>query len=96
MRFPPDYPFSPPFIRVLRPRFQFLTGHVTLGGSICMQMLTKSGWQPSNDIESILVQVRAEILSDPSARLASHQTNVSYSLEDAKVAFQRMTQKYGW
>ncbi|RUS82216.1 hypothetical protein EGW08_010030, partial [Elysia chlorotica] len=96
MLFPPDYPFSPPFIRILKPRFQFLTGHVTLGGSICMQMLTKSGWQPCNDIESILVQVRAEILSDPKASLADHETNISYSLEDAKIAFQRMTKKYGW
>lgn len=96
MRFQPDYPFSPPFIRVLTPRFQFLTGHVTIGGSICMQMLTNSGWQPSNDIESILIQVRAEILSDPDASLATRQTNTAYSLEDARIAFKRMTQKYGW
>jgi len=25
--------------------------HITVGGSICMQMLTRSGWSPSNDIE---------------------------------------------
>ncbi|KAK3803298.1 hypothetical protein RRG08_021496 [Elysia crispata] len=95
MMFPADYPFCPPFIRVLKPRFKFLTGHVTLGGSICMQMLTKSGWQPCNNIESILIQVRSEILSDPKASLADHQTNVSYSLEDAKKAYQRMTKKVG-
>ena len=29
----------------------FVTGHVTIGGSICMEMLTKSGWRPTNDIE---------------------------------------------
>ena len=70
MKFPKDYPMSPPFVRIVRPRFQFLTGkrlslmdplhlllslsytgHVTVGGSICMQMLTRSGWSPSNDIE---------------------------------------------
>jgi ubiquitin-conjugating enzyme E2 Q len=44
--FPQDYPWSPPFIRVLRPRFQFRTGHVTMGGSICMELLTKTGWAP--------------------------------------------------
>ncbi len=27
-------------------------GHVTVGGSVCMQMLTRSGWSPSNDIEA--------------------------------------------
>jgi len=29
----------------------FTVGHITVGGSICMQMLTRSGWSPSNDIE---------------------------------------------
>ena len=28
-----------------------ISGHVTIGGSVCMQMLTRSGWCPSNDIE---------------------------------------------
>ena len=28
-----------------------LPGHVTIGGSVCMEMLTKSGWRPTNDIE---------------------------------------------
>ena len=31
--------------------FVYLPGHVTIGGSICMEMLTKSGWRPTNDIE---------------------------------------------
>ena len=26
MKFPKDYPMSPPFVRIVRPRFQFLTG----------------------------------------------------------------------
>jgi len=96
VQFPSEYPFSPPFIRVLKPRFQFLTGHITVGGSICMQALTKSGWCPANDLESILIQVRTEILSDPKASLDSSKPNVPYSEEEAKVAFTRMLQKYGW
>ncbi len=28
-----------------------VAGHVTIGGSVCMEMLTKSGWTPTNDIE---------------------------------------------
>jgi len=47
MTFPQEYPNKPPFIRVLKPRFQHLTGHITLGGSICMQLLTTSGWSPA-------------------------------------------------
>lgn len=26
MKFPKDYPMNPPFVRILRPRFMFLTG----------------------------------------------------------------------
>ena len=51
MTFPNEYPMKPPFVRVVRPRFKFLTGHITIGGSICMEVLTSSGWSPSNDIE---------------------------------------------
>lgn len=43
MRFPEGFPFEPPFIRVVSPRFAFHTGHITIGGSICMQILTNSG-----------------------------------------------------
>ena len=39
-----NYPFAPPFARVILPRFKFKSGHVTTGGSICMQLLTTSGW----------------------------------------------------
>ncbi|XP_064393657.1 ubiquitin-conjugating enzyme E2Q-like protein 1 isoform X2 [Halichondria panicea] len=96
MKFPKDYPMNPPFVRILRPRFKFLTGHVTVGGSICMQMLTRSGWTPSNDIESILVQIRSEIISDPNTRLDSGRPDVEYSESEATVAFERMVHKYGW
>ena len=47
MRFSKDYPHVPPFVRVVKPRFAFRTGHVTIGGSICMELLTTSGWSSS-------------------------------------------------
>jgi hypothetical protein len=31
-------------VRAIRPRFAFHTGHVTVGGSICIELLTSSGW----------------------------------------------------
>ena len=33
--FPPDYPNSPPFVYVLRPRLKENTGYVLRGGGIC-------------------------------------------------------------
>ncbi|KAI0773052.1 hypothetical protein BD413DRAFT_538699, partial [Trametes elegans] len=51
IRFPPTFPHSPPFFRILKPRFlpfiQGGGGHVTGGGSMCMDLLTADGWLPS-------------------------------------------------
>ncbi|XP_006819488.2 ubiquitin-conjugating enzyme E2Q-like protein 1 [Saccoglossus kowalevskii] len=95
MKFPKDYPMSPPFVRVISPRFKFLTGHITIGGSICMQLLTKSGWRPANDIESILIQIRCEIMSDPNAQL-DYDADKEYDEVAARQAFERMVMRYGW
>ena len=42
LRFGKDYPMSPPFVRVIRPRFlgfqQGGGGHVTAGGALCMEV----------------------------------------------------------
>src|SRR5690606_23057415 len=43
VRFPENYPFAPPFIMVISPRFQHLTGHVTSFGALCMEILTPKG-----------------------------------------------------
>jgi len=94
MRFPPGYPWKPPFLYVKRPRFQFHTGHVTIGGSICMELLTTSGWTPANDIESILVQIRAEMIGG-GARLDLNNTS-EYSEQEAKTAFTRVAKQHGW
>lgn len=62
MRFSSNFPMSPPFVRVIRPRFlpfmQGGGGHVTAGGALCMELLTNSGWSPVSSVESVLLQVR--------------------------------------
>jgi len=94
MKFPASYPFSPPFIRVVKPRFLFHTGHVTIGGSICMELLTKSGWSPGNDIESILIQIRSEMISGGAS--IDFQNTREYTEEEAKQAFDRVAKQHGW
>ncbi|WIA37185.1 hypothetical protein OEZ86_014139 [Tetradesmus obliquus] len=58
LEFPDDYPTRPFFARVVKPRCVMYTGHVTAGGSICLESLTNSGspgcWQPSFCVGSIL------------------------------------------
>ena len=90
MKFPDQYPFEPPFVRVTQPRFRRQTGFV-MNGALCMELLTKviifvisyhealrptidsfhlfmpvclcfvikDGWNPINDIESVIVSIRS-------------------------------------
>lgn len=58
MKFPDQYPFEPPFVRVVKPRFKKQTGFV-MNGALCMELLTNDGWNPVNDIESVIVSVRS-------------------------------------
>jgi len=58
MHFPEQYPFEPPFVCVVRPRFKRQTGFV-MNGALCMELLTNDGWNPVNDIESVIVSIRS-------------------------------------
>ena len=58
MSFPEQYPFEPPFVRVVKPRFERQTGFV-LNGAICTELLTKDGWNPISDIESVIASIRS-------------------------------------
>ncbi len=66
--FPENYPHEPFFVRVVFPRFAFRTGHVTVGGSICMESLTPTGWVSTRSLESNLVEILS-LLNAGNARL---------------------------
>jgi ubiquitin-conjugating enzyme E2 Q len=66
--FPDSYPHDPVFIRVLTPRFKYQTGHVTVGGSICMESLTPSGWTSARSLESYFIEILS-LLNSGGARL---------------------------
>jgi len=95
INFPSNYPFSPPYIRVINPRFQYRTGHVTIGGSICMEVLTNKGWSPANTLEAIIVSIRAQLIAG-NARLDPVNLKHPYSEQEAKEAFDRMVRDHGW
>jgi ubiquitin-conjugating enzyme E2 Q len=102
LRFPPGFPMSPPFVRVIRPRFlEFANGgggHVTAGGAMCMELLTNSGWLPTASIESVLLQVRMAITNtEPRpARLALSRSRTDYSVGEAVEAYKRACLAHGW
>ncbi|KAM0513078.1 hypothetical protein ACHAPE_008115 [Trichoderma viride] len=103
-RFGASFPFSPPFVRVVRPRFlpfaQGGGGHVTVGGAICSEILTNSGWSAVMTIEKVLIQIRLGLTdSDPPARLEMKNGTSGtgdYSISEAVDAYQRAARSHGW
>ncbi|KAB8238698.1 putative ubiquitin conjugating enzyme [Aspergillus alliaceus] len=101
LRFLAQFPMSPPFVRVIRPRFLPFSrgggGHVTAGGAMCLELLTSSGWSPASSIESVLLQVRMALTStDPvPARLEKEHT-LDYSVGEAVSAYVRVCRLHGW
>ncbi|OTB03425.1 hypothetical protein M426DRAFT_12575 [Hypoxylon sp. CI-4A] len=104
IRFLRGFPVTPPFVRVVQPRFlPFMHGgggHVTAGGALCMQLLTNSGWSPASSLESVLLQVRLAICSaDPRpARLESTSSTIvrQYGISEAVNAYIRAAATHNW
>ena len=95
VNFPSNFPEAPPYIRVVRPRFKFRTGHVTIGGSICTEMLTTHGWSPSMTMESAILSIRMNMITG-GARIETNAHGGDYSEMEAKHAFDRMVREHGW
>eukprot|EP00584_Thalassiosira_punctigera_P004870 CAMPEP_0172528280 /NCGR_PEP_ID=MMETSP1067-20121228/2718_1 /TAXON_ID=265564 ORGANISM="Thalassiosira punctigera, Strain Tpunct2005C2" /NCGR_SAMPLE_ID=MMETSP1067 /ASSEMBLY_ACC=CAM_ASM_000444 /LENGTH=560 /DNA_ID=CAMNT_0013312165 /DNA_START=144 /DNA_END=1827 /DNA_ORIENTATION=+ len=88
MSFPDQYPFEPPFVRVVRPRFRKQTGFV-MSGALCMELLTKDGWNPINDIESVIVSIRSlMVVGDGRLQVATDMGKEAY-----KKALEEMSKK---
>jgi ubiquitin-conjugating enzyme E2 Q len=88
------YPINPPFVRIVEPVFVYRTGNITMGGSICMELLTNQGWSVACSIESLLIQIKANILE--TVRIDHHRVGQKYSMSEARVAFKRMVISHGW
>ncbi|KAF3942249.1 hypothetical protein ABW19_dt0202397 [Dactylella cylindrospora] len=101
VRFGKDFPMTPPFFRVIRPRFRPFAqrggGHVTAGGALCMELLTNSGWSAVSSLESVLLQIRMAMSStEPYPARLEGGGSGSYSAYEAKDAFMRACRTHGW
>ena len=99
MRFGKDYPMSPPFVRIIRPRFLSFNqgggGHGTAGGALCMELLTNSGWSAVSNIESVLLQVRLAMSStDPKPARLEPGPVKDYGVGEAVEAYVRACQMH--
>ena len=99
---PSDFPITVPFVRVVRPRFKFHTGHVTVGGSICTEVLTAHKWRPMametliRTICELLREGEAQICVTPDEHVPHYLLFKDYTREEAVDAFKRVSQRYGW
>ncbi|RDB28698.1 hypothetical protein Hypma_015532 [Hypsizygus marmoreus] len=101
IRFPPAFPISPPFFRIVTPRFlPFIHGgggHVTGGGSICMDLLTSDGWLPSYSIAAVLMQIKLAISNlDPRPARLSSDFDRPYGVHEALEGYKRAAATHGW
>lgn len=93
--FKENYPIAPPFIRIVYPHFKFHSGHITVGGSLCMEMLTNQGWMPTFNIENVITQIKLAI-SDGGGEIDEDNYKKRYTMNEAIDSFKRVLASHGW
>jgi len=92
--FPRMFPQNPPFMRIVYPRFHQYTGHITIGGSICVKELTKSGWSPDISLWTFFQMIRSLLLEG--SALVDMDNLADYTAEEAHQSFERVARAHGW
>lgn len=93
--FPENFPFAPPFMRVLAPRIE--GGFVLDGGAICMELLTPKGWSSAYTVEAIVLQFSAAVVRGKGR--IDRSTKKAFTKKEAEQAYKRLVkthEKYGW
>ena len=93
--FKDTYPIEPPFIRIVYPHFIFHSGHITIGGSLCMEMLTNQGWSPTFNIENVITQIKLAI-NEGNGVIDEVHYKKRYTMDEAIDAFKRVLASHGW
>uniref|UniRef100_A0A8C1V9P4 E2 ubiquitin-conjugating enzyme n=1 Tax=Cyprinus carpio TaxID=7962 RepID=A0A8C1V9P4_CYPCA len=91
-----NFPFDPPFARVVSPVLS--GGYVLGGGALCMELLTKQGWSSAYSIESVIMQINATLVKGK-ARVQFGANKNQYSLARAQQSYKSLVQiheKNGW
>ncbi|XP_028637404.1 ubiquitin-conjugating enzyme E2 Q2 isoform X1 [Grammomys surdaster] len=94
--FKDNFPFDPPFVRVVLPVLS--GGYVLGGGALCMELLTKQGWSSAYSIESVIMQINATLVKGK-ARVQFGANKNQYNLARAQQSYNSIVQiheKNGW
>nr|CAD7438942.1 unnamed protein product [Timema bartmani] len=95
--FPDNFPFAPPFMRVISPRIE--KGFVMEGGAICMELLTPRGWASAYTVEAVVMQFAASIVKGQGRIAKKHKGSKDFNRRSAEESFRSLVkthEKYGW
>ncbi|XP_005177574.1 ubiquitin-conjugating enzyme E2Q-like protein CG4502 [Musca domestica] len=97
LTFPDNFPFAPPFMRVVEPHIE--KGYVMDGGAICMELLTPRGWASAYTVEAVLMQFAASLVKGQGRITRKPKNTKEFSRRRAEEAFRSLVkthEKYGW
>ncbi|CAH0557750.1 unnamed protein product [Brassicogethes aeneus] len=95
--FPENFPFAPPFMRVISPRVE--KGFVMEGGAICMELLTPRGWASAYTVEAVIMQFAASVVKGQGRIQRKNKGQKVFSRRTAEESFRSLVKthdKYGW
>ncbi|XP_077284842.1 ubiquitin-conjugating enzyme E2Q-like protein 1 isoform X2 [Arctopsyche grandis] len=97
LTFPENFPFAPPFMRVIEPRIE--KGFVMEGGAICMELLTPRGWASAYTVEAVLMQFAASLVKGHGRVSRKAKGSKDFNKRTAEESFRSLVkthEKYGW
>lgn len=97
MSFESTFPYTPPFLRVVKP--YMAGGYVLAGGAICMELLTPQGWSSVYAIESLILQVSATFVKGKGRIQFGQSSKSQYTLATAQHAYKSLVKIHkenGW
>ena len=76
---------------------------MTIGGSICAEFLTSSGWNSTFTVPAVLLMCHMTLIeATPRAEVLNAKTHLQpyphldYTYEEAREAFERLKSVHGW
>ena len=69
---------------------------ISIGGSICSELLTSTGWNPSYTISAVLTELAANMTIAPEAKLDPVHWNNPYTTHEAAEAYKRVAVQHHW
>ncbi|XP_017049104.1 ubiquitin-conjugating enzyme E2Q-like protein CG4502 [Drosophila ficusphila] len=97
LSFPDNFPFAPPFMRVVEPRIE--KGYVMEGGAICMELLTPRGWASAYTVEAVIMQFAASVVKGQGRITRKPKSTKEFTRRTAEESFRSLVkthEKYGW